>query len=81
MFVAERFLLAIVKDYGKRPRINRWRHFVSAGLKILESGVPYPFLSWKKHEWTVQYIKEMTESFDDYFPCRVKNRKLKHVLN
>jgi putative transposase len=28
---------------------------------------------------TIQYIEDRTESFDDYFPCRLKNHKLKHV--
>lgn len=26
-------------------------------------------------------IKDRTESFDDYFPCKLKNCKLKHVRN
>jgi putative transposase len=26
-------------------------------------------------------IKDRTESFDDYFPCRKKKCKLKHVIN
>jgi putative transposase len=31
-------------------------------------------------ERTVQYIKDRTkESFDEFFPCRKKNYKLKHV--
>ena len=30
-------------------------------------------------ERTMQYIKDRTERFDDYFPCRKKNCKLKHV--
>jgi putative transposase len=30
----------------------------------------------------MQYIKDRTlESFDDYFPCRLENCKLKHVKN
>ncbi|MDR4492327.1 MAG: hypothetical protein R2685_15745 [Candidatus Nitrosocosmicus sp.] len=29
----------------------------------------------------MQYIKDRTESFDDYFPCRLKNCKLKYVQN
>jgi hypothetical protein len=29
----------------------------------------------------MQYIKDRTESFDDYFPCRLKNCKLKQVKN
>ena len=32
-------------------------------------------------ERTMQYIKDRTESFDDYFPCKLKNCKLKHVRN
>ncbi len=31
-------------------------------------------------ERTIQYIKDRTnEGFDDYFPCRKKKCKLKHV--
>ncbi len=30
-------------------------------------------------ERTMQYIKDRTECFDDYFPCRKKKCKLKHV--
>ena len=30
-------------------------------------------------ERTMQYIKDRIECFDDYFPCRKKNCKLKHV--
>jgi putative transposase len=32
-------------------------------------------------ERTMQDIKDRTESFDDYFPCRKKNCKFKHVMN
>ena len=32
-------------------------------------------------ERTMQYIKDRTEFFDDYFPCRMKNCILKHVIN
>lgn len=35
----------------------------------------------KSLERTMQYIKDRTKSFDDYFPCKVKNCKLKHVMN
>ncbi len=82
MFVAERFLLGLINIYGKHP--------VST-----DGGAWYPqacrFLNLKHHlqstleksliERTMQYIKDRTESFDDYFPCRLKNCKLKHVLN
>jgi hypothetical protein len=34
-------------------------------------------------ESTIQYVKDRTESFDDYFPCRSERRrcKLEHILN
>jgi len=82
MFIAERFIGSLVKFDGKHP--------VST-----DGGTWYPmacrFLGLKHHnhspyeksiiERTVQYIKDRTENFDDYFPCRVKNCKLKHVRN
>jgi putative transposase len=82
MFVAERFLYNITKDYGKHP--------VST-----DGGTWYPqackFLKLQHHlhsayeksiiERMIQYIKDRTENFDDYFPCRMKNCKLKHVTN
>jgi hypothetical protein len=32
-------------------------------------------------ERTIQYIKDRTESFDDYFPCGKEKRMLEHVRN
>jgi putative transposase len=82
MLIAERFLSDIVRNYGK--------HLVST-----DGGTWYPqacrFLGLEHHihssfeksliERTMQYIKDRTENFDDYFPCRLKNCKLKHVQN
>ena len=82
MFVAERFISDVIKNHGKHP--------VST-----DGGTWYPqacrFLKLKHHihssfeksliERTMQYIKDRTESFDDYFPCRLKNCKLNHVQN
>ena len=70
----------LAKRYGKRP--------VST-----DGGTWYPqactFLGLENHihssyeksiiERTIQYIKDRTESFDDYFPCRKNNCKLEHV--
>jgi putative transposase len=80
MFVAEKFLSSIVKENSKHP--------VST-----DGGTWYPqackFLKLEHHlhstyeksiiERTIQYIKDRTECFDDYFPCRKKDCKLKHV--
>jgi len=30
-------------------------------------------------ERTIQYIKDRTEGFDDYFPCRKNKCKLQHI--
>ena len=82
MFVAERFLSDIVSVYGIYP--------VST-----DGGTWYPtackFLKLRHHlhsnleksliERTMQYIKDRTECFDDYFPCRIKNCNLKHIRN
>ncbi len=82
MLISERFLSGIVKVHGKHP--------VST-----DGGTWYPqacrFLKLKHHlhssfeksliERKMQYIKDRTEGFDDYFPCRLKNCKLNHVRN
>jgi putative transposase len=81
MFVAERLLAGLINSHGKHP--------VST-----DGGKWYPmacrFLGPRHHlhshfeksliERTMQY-KDRTECFDDYFPCRIKNCKLKHVRN
>ncbi|HXS59828.1 MAG TPA: hypothetical protein VN703_03340 [Candidatus Sulfopaludibacter sp.] len=85
MFVAERFILGLAKNYGKHPVVST------------DGGTWYPsqacrFLKLKHHihspfeksliERTMQYVRDRTkESFNDYFPCRLKNYKLKHVIN
>ncbi len=82
MLIAERFISGLVQIHGKHP--------VST-----DGGTWYPqackFLNLDHHlhshyeksiiERTIQYIKDRTECFDDYFPCKLKNCKLKHVQN
>ena len=82
MSFAERFIPGLVKIYGEHPAST-------------DGGTWYPqacrFLRIKHHihspleksmtERTMQCIKDRTESFDDYFPCRKKRCKLKHVKN
>jgi putative transposase len=82
MFVAEKFISGLIKIYDKHP--------VST-----DGGTWYPqacrFLNIKHHihspyeksiiERTMQYIKDRTECFDDYFPCKRRKCKLKHVFN
>ena len=82
MLMAERFIADLVRIHGRHP--------VST-----DGGTWYPqacrFLKLDHHihssleksliERTMQYIKDRTESFDDYFPCKLKKCKLKHVRN
>src|SRR3982750_1448177 len=77
MLIAERFITGLVKVHGK--------HLVST-----DGGTWYPqacrFLHLKHHihssleksliERTMQCIKDRTEGFDDYFPCRKENCRL-----
>ena len=80
MLVAERFISGLVQIHGKHP--------VST-----DGGTWYPqacrFLKLDHHihssleksliERTMQYIKDRTECFDDYFPCRKENCTLNHI--
>ncbi len=82
MFVAERLLSGLVKVHGKYPLST-------------DGGIWYPqaciFLGLEHHihtsleksiiERTMQYIKDRTENFNDYFPCRNETCKLKQVLD
>ena len=84
MFVAENFIRSLVEKYGK--------HIV-----YTDGGTWYPqacnFLGLKHHlhssleksliERIMQYFKDRTECFDDYYPCINKNNNcgLAHVYN
>jgi putative transposase len=82
MIVAERFLSNVVRHYGKHPVSTdggTWYPMACGFLKIdhhIHSSMEKSLI-----ERTMQYIKDRTECFDDYFPCRIKNCKLKHVKN
>ena len=82
MFVAERFLSGLVKIHGNHPVSTdggTWYPQACGFLKV-DHHIHSPFEK-SIIERTMQYIKDRTESFDDYFPCKIKNCKLKHVLN
>ena len=80
MLIAERFISSLIKIHGK--------HVVST-----DGGTWYPmacrFLKLKHHinssfeksliERTMQYIKDRTEGFDDYFPFEKEKCNLLHV--
>ncbi|MBA3750727.1 MAG: IS6 family transposase [Nitrosopumilus sp.] len=82
MFVAERFISDLVEINGKHP--------IST-----DGGTWYPqacrFLGLEHHihssheksliERTMQYIKDRTECFDDYFPCKKEKCNFYHIKN
>jgi len=82
MFVAERFIQDLVKIYGKHPVSTdggTWYPMACQFLKLdhhIHSSLEKSLIERK-----MQYIKDRTESFDDYFPCRVEHYKLSHVRN
>ncbi len=82
MLIAERFILGLVKAHGKHPVSTDGGTWYPQACRFLnlEHHVHYP-LEKSLIERTMQYIKDRTECFDDYFPCKVKNCKLKHVRN
>jgi putative transposase len=82
MFVAERFMLDMVEEYGKHPVSTygpTWYPQAFKSLK-LEHHVHFPYEK-SLMERTVQYIKDRIEGFDDYFPCRKKRCNLYNVKN
>jgi putative transposase len=84
MFVAERFLSNVIKEHGKTSM--RFLPMVVFGIhpqacQFLKLNHHHIHSSYEKSiiERTIQYIKDRTECFDDYFPCRKKNCELKQV--
>jgi putative transposase len=77
MLVAEQFIQKLATEYGKHPVRT-----VVAVLGIHPQACKFLGLEHHLHssfeksiiiERTIQYIKDRTETFDDYFPCR-KNK-------
>ncbi len=82
MLIAERFLPGLARVHGKHPISTdggTWYPMACRLLK-LKHHLHSPFEK-SLVERTMQYIKDRTECFDDYFPCQKANCKLKHVRN
>ena len=82
MFVAERFIRGLVKIHGKHPVSTdggTW-YLMACRLLNLDHHIRSPY-EQSMIKRTMQYIKDRTEGFDDYIPCRIKNCKLKYVRN
>ena len=82
ILVAERFMQELVRRYGKHPVSTdggTWYPYACKFAKIKHH--LHSFHDRSIIERTVQYFKDRTECFDDYFPCRRDNCKLEHVSN
>jgi putative transposase len=82
MLVAEQFLKELIKKYRKYPVSIDGGTWYPQACRFLK--LPHHIHSYYKRsiiERTIQYIKDRTESFDDYFPCQKGNCRLEHVKN
>ncbi len=78
--VAKRFLSTVINKYGKHQVSSDGGTWYHQACKLLN--LPHHLhSSYEKSliERTMQYIKDRTECFDDYFPCNKNNCKIKHV--
>ena len=88
MLVAERFLKALIIEYGKHPLstdvvVEHGTHKLVDFFEYRTSHIHSLYMREKYHrERIIQYIKDRTESFDDYyFPCGKEKCMLEHVRN
>src|SRR6476620_9498242 len=82
MFIVERFLEGVTKEYGRHPVSTDGGTWYPQACKFLKlQHHLHSYFEKSLIERTIQYIKDRTESFDDYFPCRLDKCKLKHVKN
>jgi putative transposase len=82
MFVAEHFLSGIVRNYGMHPVSTdggTWYPMACRFLKLKH----HVHSLWEKGmiERKMQYLKDRTESFDNYFPCQREKCTLNHIKN
>ncbi len=73
MFVAERFLSQVINKYALHSGSSDGGTWYLQACKFLKIN-HHIHSSFKKSliERIMHYIKDRTESFDDYFPCRKK---------
>jgi putative transposase len=84
--VYKRFLSSIVDEYGEHSVSTDGRDtwYPQQACRFLKLNHHLHSFVYKDEksiiERTMQYIKDRVKIFDDYFPCRKKNKsKLKHV--
>ncbi len=83
MVMEERFIVVdLVRIHGRHPVSTDGGTWYTQACRFLKLDHHiHSSLEKSLIERTMQYIKDRTESFDDYLPCRLKNCKLKHLRN
>ena len=82
MFVDERFLSGLLEEHGEQPVPTdggTW-YPQACGFLRVEHHVHPPYEK-SIIERTVQHIRDRTECFDDYFPCKKRYCELKLMIN
>jgi len=80
ILTAELFLQSLINRYGRRPVYSGGADWYPAACRSL-SLVHHVYDAARGNlmERFVQYAKDLTEGFDDYFPCRKEHCRLEHV--
>jgi putative transposase len=85
MFVAENFIHSLIDKYGKHTVYTDGGTWYPQACQFLHLKHRLHSFSEKSLiERVMQYFKDRTESFDDYYPCIVKRKNncdLEHVYN
>ena len=80
MLVAERFISSLINRYGKHPISTDGGTWYPQACRFLKVNHHiHSTLEKSLIERTMQYIKDRTEGFDYYFPCKKNKCKLNHV--
>jgi len=80
ILTAELFLQSLIDRYGRHPVYSDGANWYPDACRSLGlQHYVYDGSSGNLMERFVQYVKDRTESFDDYFPCRKEHCRLEHV--
>jgi putative transposase len=85
MFVAENFIRSLVEKYGRHiVYTDGGTWYPQASIFTFETSFTFFFREKSLIERVMQYFKDRTESFDDYYPCIINQKRncdLTHVYN
>jgi len=78
--ITKRFLSRVVNKYGKHQVSSDGGTWYPQACRFLKL-VHHLHSSYEKSiiERTIQYIKDRTEGFDDYIPCKKNKCRLNHI--